>query len=109
MKTIDDNKPGSGIDSLLARFFRAQMPHPWPECEASAQARPTPLSRRSRALGRFALAASVFLFFLGYFTLSGYFPRDYHNVPTDGSPLVGKVPSPKSTLKPSLNNSTRPQ
>jgi len=102
---IDDLKRGSGghVDSVLTRFFRAEMPHPWPECEASAQAIRTPPSCRSRAMSRFALAASIVLFFLGYFTLSGYFPRDHYSVPVDGSaPFAqrpGKGSPPKNPMK----------
>ena len=76
MNQMSDFKPGSEgyIDTLLSRFL-AEKPHPWPECEASAQACRTPGSGRLRNVGRFALAASVVLFFVGYFTLAGYFPR----------------------------------
>jgi len=75
--------PGCGehVDTVLSRFFQAEMPHPWPECEASAQARRTLVLRRPRAMGRLALAASVALFFFGYFTVASYFPRDNENMP----------------------------
>jgi hypothetical protein len=96
---MNDLQPGNGdVDGILTRFFRAEMPHPWPECEASAQARRTPRISRFRAVGRLALAASVVLFFLGYFTLAGFFPRSTQGPPSQDGPQIGKTAS-KSTIK----------
>jgi hypothetical protein len=95
--TMNDLKPGN-IDGVLSRFFRSEMPHPWPECQASAQARHTPPPSRFHALGRFALAASVVLFFLGYFALAGFFPRPAQGPPGPGSPEIG-LKSSKPSVK----------
>lgn len=90
---MNDLKPGNGdhVDGVLTRFFRSEMPHPWPECEASAQARRT-LPGRFRTVGRLALAASVVLFFLGYFYLAGFFPRSTQGPLQEGSHNMGKSP-----------------
>jgi hypothetical protein len=96
---MTDLRPGNGdhVDGVLTRFFRSEMPHPWPECEASAQARHTPpayagrLPGRFLSVGRFALAASVVLFFLGYLTLAELFPRSAQGPPTEGSPPIAKT------------------
>jgi len=87
---MNDLKPGNGdhVDAVLKRFFHAEMPHPWPECEASAQARETPPPSRFRALARLALAASVVLFFLGYLAVAGFFPPT-QNMPAAGGPHIG--------------------
>ena len=80
------------IDSILTRFFRAETPHPWPECEATAPARRTVRSGQFRTVGRLALAASIVLFFLGYFTLAGYFPRSAPSSMDQGSAEFGRNP-----------------
>lgn len=90
---MNELKPGNDghVDAVLSRFFHAEMPHPWPECEASAQARQFSLRCRFRAIGRLALAASVVLFFVGYFTVSGFFPPT-QNARMEGSSQIGKNP-----------------
>jgi hypothetical protein len=102
---MSDLKPGDGnnVDMVLSRYFRAEMPHPWPECAASAQARRTPPPSRFRAMGRLALAASVVLFFVGYLALAGYFPRT-QPVPAEGGPGLANVPGKTQQLKNPLKN-----
>jgi len=96
---MNDLKPGNGdVEGLLRRFFRSEMPHPWPECEASAQARETPPPSRFRALARLALAASVVLFVFGYLAVAAFFPPP-QNTPAEGSHNLGNAPDKTHQLK----------
>jgi len=69
--------PPEDLDGLLRRFFRSEMPDPWP---APPQLPPAAPRKRQVARGwfrpstRFALAASVALFVIGYLALAGRFP-----------------------------------
>lgn len=69
--------PADDLDKLLRRFFRSEMPSPWPPAPAvsstasSPQARPYPWFRLS---SRLALAAAIGLFLIGYLVLAGKFP-----------------------------------
>lgn len=78
------------IDRVLTRFFRSEMPDPWPACPVTTlreQAAPGWF----RSAGRFVLAASIVLFFLAYFTLAGLFPRDTNRpLNADPSQDIGK-------------------
>jgi len=94
----NDFKSGNGddVDSALTRFFRAEMPHPWPECTASAQAGEAPMPYRTdsqwQKTGRVILAASVVLFFLGYITLANFFPRPQSTPTNNGGPNIANNP-----------------
>lgn len=91
-QTMNHASEGSDIDALLTRFFRAEMPAPWPTCEALTRARQAARRRHKlRAFSRFALAASVVLFFAGYLTISSFFPRPQAN-PTQDPNAIGSVP-----------------
>ncbi len=63
------------IDGALQRYFEKEMPKPWPAFtypQASPFARP---ARSTRTwMSRLALAASVALLFVGYWSLSQLFP-----------------------------------
>ena len=98
---MNEVKPGNEeqVDTVLRHFFQAEMPHPWPRCEASAQARLFSSPRRFRAVGRMALAAAVVLFFVGYFTVSGFFPPT-QNSPRVGGPEMGKNPLKSHVIAP---------
>ncbi len=80
-------RPPEDVDALLRRFFRAEMPEPWP----APPAVPTPAAsvrepqRRPsfRLSSRLALAAAVALFVIGYLALAARFPA---------SPNVGPDP-----------------
>jgi hypothetical protein len=78
--------PGHGgrssddLDGLLRRFFRAEMPDPWPVLKPPAEpttdiARSAP-RRWGLSASRWALAASVALLLVGQLFLSGTF-TDY--------------------------------
>jgi hypothetical protein len=78
-----DRRPDP-IDGLLSRFFRSEMPDPWPAPPSVPSPRENATPRRKprrRFLqsSRFALAAavtfSVTFFLVGYLALSGLFPR----------------------------------
>ena len=98
VQMMNDLKSGNGdeVDSVLSRFFRAELPHPWPECVASAQAREAPMPCRAsspwRETGRFALAASIVLFVLGYVTLAGFFPKPQSTPTQNSGPHMGNNP-----------------
>ena len=74
--TPPPERPPENLDRLLRAFFQAQTPAPWP-------APPLPLPRSEappaprrwwRWGSRSALAASVALLFLGYWSLAGVWP-----------------------------------
>jgi hypothetical protein len=68
--------PGD-LDNQLRRFFRSEMPDPWP---AVPEVLPAPSSRQAQARpwfrhsSRLALAAAVGLFLIGYLALANRFP-----------------------------------
>jgi hypothetical protein len=75
MNTMPTNEKADNIDGLLSRYFQAEMPEPWPECQVWSRLEKPGVRSWFRSTGRLALAASVLLFFLGYLTLAGIFPR----------------------------------
>ncbi len=65
------------IDRLLRDFYRAQMPKPWPRPRLRRPASvPSRAPRFSRNRLRLALAASVVLALLAYWTVAGMFSQD---------------------------------
>jgi hypothetical protein len=91
--------PPGDLDALLAAFFRAQLPAPWPAFRAPAKTRlqpPVPPgSRRLPAWGsRLALAAAVALLLAGAWlwprppAMSGGGPAAFPTLP--GSGTAGK-------------------
>ena len=91
--TLNNSSADHGdIDVLLTRYFRSEMPTPWPACDALVQARKAARGRNKfRAFSRLALAASVVLFFAAYLTLSGLFPRQQTRA-IDDSQNIGSLP-----------------
>lgn len=69
---------GDDVDALLRRFYRAEMPNPWPAPPAPAEAPRSILSMPRRSFRwhspRLAMAAAVALFFIGYLWLFSAFP-----------------------------------
>jgi hypothetical protein len=92
---------GDDLDGLLSAFFRAQMPHPWPESKSPDEQPLLPLSAatrpavrpRSALRSRLALAASVALFLAGPWVLSGGFQEI---VPSAAHKLDHAVADPRS-------------
>lgn len=82
LPTMNGYHQTEGVDAVLGRFFRAQMPDPWPQLEVPLSM-PTPRNRFNwvRAGGRLALAASILFAVVGYIALGGMFPQDN---PTSG-------------------------
>jgi hypothetical protein len=97
------NSRGDDLDGLLRDYFRAEMPHPWPELKLPSASRngfhakralgedgpaTLPLMPRKRPWAvvgpRLALAASVGLLLLGSLFLSGQFKG---NKSGESSPL----------------------
>jgi hypothetical protein len=70
-------RSGDDLDGLLRAFFRAEMPHPWPELEAPAfTSFPSTRLAFWRGIKRshLALAASVALLIAGSLLFSGKLP-----------------------------------
>jgi hypothetical protein len=71
----ENHVKNAAVDGLLSDYFRAQMPDPWPPCQASQAKLPRRVSRWL-TFTRFAVAASVGLLLAGYLALAGMFPRE---------------------------------
>jgi hypothetical protein len=90
------------VDRLLRDYYRAEMPNPWPRLTLPG----TPLRRTpprfSRHLLRFALAASVVIGLLSYWSLAGLFPNEGSLVRSLDGPEIGKTnrPVPSKHLAP---------
>jgi hypothetical protein len=72
-------RPPENLDSLLRRFFRSEMPWPWPvapKVQTPAPRKLQPSRPWFRHSSRLALAAAVALFLIGYLALAGKFPAD---------------------------------
>jgi hypothetical protein len=72
-----DHAP-TDLDGLIDRFFRAEMPEPWPVWKPPATL-PVPmggglLRRRSLFRSRLALAASLLILLIGQVFVAGMFP-----------------------------------
>jgi hypothetical protein len=75
------------FDELLTRFFRSEMPDPWPAVPEAPPAEPrrqAPARPWFRHSSRLALAAAVALFLIGYLTLASRFPAGN----TNGGPSI---------------------
>src|SRR5262245_26600066 len=72
-------RPPENLDSLLRRFFRYEMPRPWPvapKVQAPTARKLQPSRPWFRHSSRLALAAAVALFLIGYLLLARKFPAD---------------------------------
>jgi hypothetical protein len=86
--------PGDDLDVLLGRFFKSEVPAPWPDFRPPKSARTLPLKGhaaqarhpRRMVLSRLALAASVGLLLLGGLLLGGKFTPSNNLAPP---PLSG--------------------
>jgi hypothetical protein len=82
--------PDEETDGLLRAFYRAQMPHPWPDWKAPADrplttpVRPGPAPARPWR-SRLALAASVALLALSTLLLHGKLSGEPRNMTPNGS------------------------
>jgi hypothetical protein len=92
------------VDELLRRFYRAEMPDPWPAAPAVATVSPSQerqprrltFGRFFRAPTRLALAAAVALLVIGYLALQTWFPE-----PGPMSPFSTDTKDPfANTVKP---------
>ena len=91
------------VDRLLRDFYRSEMPDPWPALRLPnrAPARHTP-PRFERSLFRLALAASVVLGLLAFWSVADLFPKEG----TPGTPSgfeMGQKPghhAPNKNLSP---------
>ena len=86
-------KPSDDLDFLLRRFFRSQMPDPWPRPRLSFfrphPATPATPSRHPLIRSRWALAASVGLLLLGSLLLPGRFTQALKLEPYPGGSHIG--------------------
>jgi len=71
------SRPPENLDDLLRRFFRSEMPRPWPVApQVSAPRKLQPSRPWFRHSSRLALAAAVTLFLIGYLVLARKFPTN---------------------------------
>jgi hypothetical protein len=85
------------LDGLLRRFFRSEMPDPWPAPPiVSEPPRQDPAQPRGfwfRHSSRLALAAAVSFFLVGYLTLSALFPASSTEAGGQAAPpVIGNLP-----------------
>jgi hypothetical protein len=72
-------QPGDELDGLLRKFFKSQLPQPWPAPKVPASVtsgQRRQATGRSLIRGRWALAASVALLLLGSLLLPSRFAQD---------------------------------
>jgi hypothetical protein len=114
--------PNSAVDELLASFFKAEMPQPWPDCVVQSTAsgvcqhpgaglstgvitdpaRQTSILDsqssirypRSSARSRWALAASVVLLLLGSWWIGQRLSSDFAISQNSSSKVIGSKPQP---------------
>ena len=86
---MTDYLPTTEIDEKLGRYFKREMPNPWPPC-------PTPRAPTLSYLRitRWAVAASIGLLLAGYLALAGFFPRESTRLDQDPSRGFGQNPRP---------------
>lgn len=86
-------KPGDELDELLRRFFRSQLPQPWPALRLPASEHPRwPALGRSLARSRWALAASVALLLLSSLLLPSRFTSNVSSENGPGDQLIADNP-----------------
>jgi len=118
----------SAMDDLLASFFRAEMPQPWPECSASSRIEEEALASggcqhpgtesstrvmtdparqisiphpRSSARSRWVLAASVAILLIGSWLLGQRFAAlESTPSPTSSGKMIGSRPQPGKNKPP---------
>jgi hypothetical protein len=96
------------LDNLLTRFFRAELPAPWPQLVLPAEPQTNakrPLSgRQPLPRSRFALAASLLLLLLGQVCLSSLY-SDNNAVLPELSPAKFEATNRDRPVHPSLPKS----
>jgi hypothetical protein len=95
----DPRSSADALDQKLRDFFRAEMPNPWPACQAPESPAKTvghATVRRPLFRSRFALAASLLCLLAGHLVLSGMF-SDYSPTPRNSTtePSIGANPNSK--------------
>jgi hypothetical protein len=94
---------GDDVDSLLSRFFRSEVPDPWPACPVAVSAPKVPARSgwgpMLRLPVRFAVAAAVAGLVIGYAGLQRWFPDPKPTAPMSlplesGNGMGIKLPSP---------------
>jgi hypothetical protein len=96
--------PPDELDGLLRRFYRAQLPHPWPappglasEPQTTEAPRKLGVARLFRGATRVAVAAAVAFLVIGYLALQSWFPDPR---PTNGKPELQNGLFARPLLKP---------
>lgn len=83
------------LDKLLRKFYRSELPAPWPQPPQVDQPAAQP-PRWTLWNGRAALAASILLLLVGHFLLSGAW-RPFHSEKALRGPRdVASKPSPRA-------------
>jgi hypothetical protein len=97
-------QPGDDLDGLLRKFFRRQLPNPWPPPRllsdvSSCQRRPANGQNLMRS--RWTLAASVALLLFGSWLLPNRFTTDARTGPGPNGPMITNIPldAPKAHRK----------
>jgi hypothetical protein len=92
-------RSGDDLDGLLGTYFRAEVPHPWPELEPPVFTS-VPSTRvafwRGIKRSHLALAASVALLIGGSLLFSGKLPSIGHSI--DGPPPIANHDSNDNSL-----------
>jgi hypothetical protein len=99
--TSPTNRRGpDDLDDLLGRFFRGEVPTPWPETPAPVITPAVSHRPAARSAGRVALAASVAALLAGGWFLSGRLPAP--------APSAGSLESGGAVVPSTLRNGALP-
>jgi hypothetical protein len=93
--TSTQDKPMKDIDNSLQRYFRSEMPNPWPQApEVSLTTAPAAREVSLwQTLSRYvSIAAVLALLILGYWAVSGQFQNG------SAAPGVGQGMTPEATI-----------
>jgi len=83
------HRPPEDLDGLLRKFFRAEVPDPWPalqlRAEQASSLKRTAPSRKRLSRSRMALAASLLLMLICHFWMSGFYRNAEPDAPEPAS------------------------
>jgi hypothetical protein len=85
---MTDHLRTTETDEKLGRYFKSEMPNPWPPCPTPRPSNGLPHLR----ITRWAVAASIGLLLAGYLALAGFFPRESTRLDQDPTRDIGQRP-----------------
>lgn len=86
-------EPTPNVDAVLRRFFRQQMPTPWPTAPAESTVTFGSLRGWTLAHSRLLVGASLIALVVGYLSVSAFFPRQQPaGLNPNQSPTIGHRP-----------------